>query len=161
MHKFLLVLFAQSRSILPKSGAIQGFPKSTIMHSNFKPEGYNDASPYFIVKDAPRFMKLMKQIFKANELRKYNHPDGSIAHAEMMLGDSVIMLGEASEKFLPVPIVMHVYVPNVDKTFAQAIEAGCEIVKKPIENEVDPDRRGTFKDYLGNMWSVGTQLPKG
>ena len=127
------------------------------MDTNFKPSGYTSVSPYFIVKGAQKFIDLMKTIFNAKELRRYNMPDGSIMHAEIQIDDSVVMLGEASEKFPPVPVVMHVYVPNVDEIFNKAIEAGCEVIEKPKEREGDPDRRATFKDFAGNLWSVGTQ----
>jgi len=53
---------------------------------------------------------------------------------------------------------MHVYVPNVDETFDKAIKADCEIIEQPKQREGDPDRRATFKDFAGNMWSIGTQL---
>ena len=99
----------------------------------------------------------MKEIFNAKELRRYDMPNGSIMHAEIQIDDSVIMIGDSSEKFPPVQIVMHVYVPNVDETFRKAVDAGCEIVEQPTEREGDPDKRGTFKDFAGNMWSVGTQ----
>lgn len=127
------------------------------MTNNFKPSGYNSVSPYFIVNGAQKFIELMKEIFEAKELRRYNMPDGSIMHAEIQIDDSVIMLGDASEKYPAVPIVMHVYVPNVDEIFNKAIAAGCEIIEQPKEREEDPDRRATFKDFAGNMWSVGTQ----
>jgi PhnB protein len=128
------------------------------MEKHFKPKGYNSVSSYFIVNGAQKFIDLMKDIFNATELRRYDHPDGTIMHAEMQIDDSVIMLGDASEKFPPVPSVMHVYVPNVDAVFHRAIDAGCEIIEKPKEREGDPDRRATFKDFAGNVWSVGTQL---
>jgi PhnB protein len=128
------------------------------MNKDFKPTGYNSVSPYFIVGDADRFIDLLKQIFNASILREYRMPDGSVMHAEMQIDDSVIMLGNSSEKYPPVPIVMHVYVSNVDQVFNTAIEAGCEVVERPKESEGDPDRRATFKDFAGNMWSVGTQL---
>jgi len=124
----------------------------------FKPSGYNSVSPYFIVNGAQKFIDLMKNIFDARELRRYEMPDGTIMHAEIQIDDSVIMLGNSSDKFPPVVLVMHVYVSNVDEIFAKAIEAGCEIVEKPKEREGDPDRRATFKDFAGNVWSVGTQL---
>jgi PhnB protein len=128
------------------------------MSSTFKPAGYNSVSPYFIVNGAQKFIDLMKVIFNAKELRRYEMPDGTIMHAEIQIDDSVIMLGDASEKYPAVPIVMHVYVHNVDQVFQKAIEAGCEIIEEPKEREGDPDRRATFKDFAGNMWSVGTQL---
>jgi PhnB protein len=127
------------------------------MNLEYKPKGYNSASPYFIIHGAQRFIDLMKQIFEAKELRRYDMPDGSIMHAEIQIDDSVIMLGESSEKFPPIAMVMHVYVPNVDHTFKKAIDAGCEIIESPQERDGDPDRRATFKDFAGNIWSVGTQ----
>lgn len=130
------------------------------MKNNFKPEGYNSVSPYFIVEEADRFIDLMKKIFDAKPLREYRMPDGSIMHAEIQIDDSVIMLGNASEKYPPVTLVMHVYVADVDETFKKAIDAGCDIVETPKEREGDPDRRATFKDFAGNLWSVGTQLMK-
>ena len=128
------------------------------MNKYFKPTGYNSVSPYFIVNGAQKLIDLMKQIFNATELRRYDLPDGTIMHAEIKIDDSVIMLGDSSDKFPPIPLVIHVYVPNVDETFEKAIDAGCEIVEKPKEGEGDPDRRATFKDFAGNLWSVGTQL---
>jgi len=128
------------------------------MNKSFKPAGYNSVSPYFIVRDAEKFITLLKGIFNATELRRYDMPDGPIMHAEFRIDDSVIMLGEASETYPPVPIVMHVYVPDVDKTFQAAVDAGCEIVENPNVKDGDPDRRATFRDFAGNLWSVGTQL---
>jgi uncharacterized glyoxalase superfamily protein PhnB len=127
------------------------------MGKDFKPAGYNSASPYFIINGAQKFIDLMKEIFGAEELRRYDQPTGRIMHAEIKIDDSVIMLGDSSEKYPPVKLVMHVYVPDVDKTFDKAIKAGCEIVEHPKEREGDTDRRATFKDFAGNLWSVGTQ----
>lgn len=124
----------------------------------YKPKNYNSVSPYFIVDGAQKFIDLMTIIFGARELRRYDRPDGTIMHAEIQIDDSVIMLGDSSDKFPPVQLVMHVYVPNVDETFAKAINEGCEIIENPKEHEGDPDRRATFQDFAGNMWSVGTQL---
>ena len=110
------------------------------------------------MKGSQRFIDLMKRVFNAKDLRRYDNADGSIMHAEIQIDDSVIMVGEASDRYPPVPVVMHVYVPDVDEVFKKAIEAGCEVVEKPKEQEGDPDRRATFKDFAGNMWSVGTQV---
>jgi uncharacterized glyoxalase superfamily protein PhnB len=128
------------------------------MNKTFKPAGYNSVSPYFIVNGAQRLVDLLKNVFNATELRRYDMPDGTIMHAEVQIDDSVIMLGDSSDKYPPIQNVIHVYVPNVDKTFEKAIEAGCEIIERPKQQENDPDRRGTFKDFAGNMWSIGTQL---
>lgn len=128
------------------------------MNKSFKPTGYNSVSPYFIVPDADRFIQLMKDLFDAQELRRYDMPDGSLMHAELMLDDTVIMLGQATEKYPPVPMVMHVYVPDVDAAYNKALDLGCTSMEAPKQREGDPDRRASFKDYAGNWWSVGTQV---
>lgn len=128
------------------------------MNKSFKPSGYNSASPYFVINGAQRLIDLLKRIFEVTELRRFDNPDGTVMHAELKIDDSVIMLADANEKYPPVPMVMHVYVPDVDKTFAAAIAAGCEVIENPKQQEGDPDRRATFKDFGNNMWSVGTQL---
>ena len=128
------------------------------MNKKYKPAGYNSLSPYFIVRGAQKMVDLLKYIFNAKELRRYDNPDGSIMHVEVQIYDSVIMIGDSSEKFPPNHHLIHVYVPDVDKTFNTAISAGCQPVQQPKEREGDPDRRGTFTDFAGNEWSIATQL---
>ena len=128
------------------------------MDKNIKPAEYNSVSPYFIVDDARKLIDFLQKVFDAKELRCFNRPDGKIMHAEILVDDSVLMLADSSDQYPAITLVMHVYVPNADETFEKAINAGCTIVEKPKNNEGDPDRRGTFKDFAGNMWSVGTQL---
>jgi len=74
------------------------------MDKYFKPAGYNSVSPYFIVNGAQRLIDLMKIIFEAKELRRYDMSDGTIMHAEIQIDDSVIMLGDSSDKFPPCSI---------------------------------------------------------
>ena len=123
----------------------------------YKPEGYNSVSPYLIVKGAQRLVDLLKNIFDAKEIRRFDMPDGTIMHIELRIDDSIIMLGDASETYPPIPQVLHVYVPDADKAYSKALEEGCEGVEPPAQREGDPDRRGTFRDFGGNLWSVGTQ----
>lgn len=128
------------------------------MKKEFKPKGYNSVSSYFIVDDAQRLIDLLKKLFNADELRRYDMPDGTIMHAEMKIDDSVIMLANSSEAYPAITLVMHVYVPNVDGLYKKAIDLGCISVEPPKQREGDPDRRATFKDFAGNLWSIGTQL---
>jgi PhnB protein len=124
----------------------------------FKPENYNSVSPYFIVHSAQQLIDLLKSVFNAKELRRYDAPVGTIMHAELLIDDSVIMLGDASEQFPPITLWLHVYVADVDETFNKAIAHGCIAIETPVQKEGDPDKRGTFKDFAGNMWSIGTQV---
>lgn len=122
----------------------------------FKPTGYNSLSPYFIVENAPRFVQLMKDLFGAEELRSYTRPDGMLMHVELRLDDSVIMLSEATPDYPPNEFLIHLYVPDAREAYKKAIELGCEGIQEPIQKD-DPDIRGMFKDFNGNVWTVGTQ----
>lgn len=127
------------------------------MDKKFKPDGYNSVSPYFIVNGAQKLIDLLKQLFNATELRRYDMPDGTIMHAELQIDDSVVMIGDSSEQYPPNTQLIHVYVSNVDDTFSKAINLGCVSEKEPKQEGGDPDKRGTFKDFAGNLWSIGTQ----
>lgn len=124
---------------------------------DFKPTGYTSVSPYLIVKDAKRLANLLQQIFNAQPLRKYENENGRIVHMEVRLDDSVIMMSDGSESYPPQPFLLHVYVPDVHSTFKKATDAGCQVVEQPINREGDPDTRGMFKDFDGNLWTVSTQ----
>ncbi|WP_172998914.1 hypothetical protein [Kroppenstedtia eburnea] len=78
-------------------------------------------------------------------------------HVELRIDDTVIMVGDSSEQFPANHLLIHVYVPDVDEVFSRALELECVPVEEPKESEGDPDRRGTFKDFAGNIWSVATQ----
>lgn len=127
-------------------------------HPAYKPAGYNSVSPYFVIRDAERFIELLETVFGAKGLRRYHRPDGSIMHAEMKIDDSVIMVGGANETYKQSPLMIHVYVDDVDAVFQKALDAGCETVEAPKQREGDPDRRGSFLDFAGNFWSIGTQI---
>lgn len=130
------------------------------MSKAYKPAGYNSVSPYFVVDDAKRLIELLIQIFDAKPLRTYDMPDGTIMHAEIKIDDSVLMFGNASDQFPANKILTHIYVRDVDTTFERAIDLGCEVLEKPKERVGDPDRRGSFIDFAGNTWSIGTQVKK-
>ncbi|MFN8255716.1 MAG: VOC family protein [Bacteroidales bacterium] len=128
------------------------------MNKQFKPDGYNSVSPYIMVDDPKRFMDMLLQIFDAKEMRKFVRADGSIMHAEIQVDDSIIMLAEANDKYPSYQLWLHIYVQDVDAVFDKAVRYGCEVVERPVQKDGDHDRRGTFKDFAGNYWAVGTQL---
>lgn len=128
------------------------------MNETWKPAGYNAASPYLIVAGARRLLEFLKQTFDAEELRIFSLPDGRLAHGEVRIHDTVIMLAEATPDWPAVPQHIHVYVPDVDATFQRAIDAGGVVVQPVTEREGDPDRRGGVKDPGGNSWWISTQV---
>lgn len=124
---------------------------------NYKPQSYNSLSPYLIIDDAQRLVDLLKILFNATELRRYDHDNGKIAHVELKLDDTVIMISNSTDEYTANTTMLHVYVPDVFKTFNLAIELGCEAVEPPKTIEGDPDTRGLFYDFAGNFWAVSTQ----
>lgn len=127
------------------------------MQQPFKPAGYNSVSPYIISSDAQKLADLLAGIFASTITRRYDLPDGKIMHAEIRIDDSIVMFADSNEKYPPNQSVLHVYVPDVDAVFAKAMAAGCKQLQAAEQKEGDPDKRGTFTDFDGNMWSVSTQ----
>jgi uncharacterized glyoxalase superfamily protein PhnB len=128
------------------------------MSKEYKPAGYNSVSPYLVVKGAQKMIDILKEIFNGKELRRYDMPDGTIMHAEVQIDDSVIMIADSSDKYPPNQHLIHIYVSNVDEIFKKALSMGCQAEEQPKERDGDPDRRGSFKDFAGNSWAIGTQL---
>ena len=123
----------------------------------YKPNNYNSLSPYLIVENAEKLVDLLKTIFGARELRRFDHENGTIAHIELELDDSILMISNSTENYPANTTMLHIYVPDVFKTFDLAIKNGCVIIEKPVNKEGDPDIRGSFYDCAGNYWAVSTQ----
>ncbi len=128
------------------------------MSTIFKPHNYNSLSPYLIVDNAQNFIDFTKKIFNAKQLRRFDRENGKIAHCEIQIDDTVIMVSDSLENFPANKTMLHIYVADVFKTFEKAIENGCEIIERPINKKGDPDIRGSFYDFAGNYWAVSTQI---
>lgn len=124
----------------------------------WKPEGYPEVSPYLVVAGAESTIEFLEQLFAATTLRRYDAPGGGVMHAELRIGDSVVMIGDAGADWPPVPAFLHVYVEDVDAVYRRALELGGEPVQEPQRKGDDPDRRGGFRDPGGNTWWIGTQV---
>ena len=125
--------------------------------TTYKPDNYNSLSPYLIVDNAQKLVDLLTVIFNAKTLRRFDHEDGKIAHIELQIDDSVIMISNSTENYGATKTMLHIYVPDVFKTFDKAIELNCEIIEKPHNKQRDLDTRGSFFDFAGNYWAVSTQ----
>ena len=127
----------------------------------YKPAGYNSVSVYLVANGAQRVIDFLTAVFGATPLRRYDNTDGTIMHAEVRVDDTVIMLGEASTQHPPALGFVHVYVPDVDATYARALAAGAQSIQAPSTRDGDPDKRGGVKDPAGNTWYFATQLTEG
>ncbi|OCK53043.1 extradiol dioxygenase [Chryseobacterium sp. CBo1] len=123
----------------------------------YKPQNYNSLSPYLIIENAKKLVDLLKAIFNAKELRRFDHENGKIAHCELLIDDTIIMLSDSTEDYPANKSMLHLYVPDVLETFDRAVEQGLQIIERPVNKPNDPDTRGSFYDFAGNYWSVSTQ----
>lgn len=121
------------------------------------PDGYPVITPYLVVKGAAEFIEFMKDALGATEIRRFPGPGGRIMHAEVRLGDSVIMLGDASGESRPWTAMLHVYTEDCDAAYERALRAGCTSVREPSDNP-DGDRRGGVDDRWGNQWWFATHV---
>jgi len=123
---------------------------------SFKPEGYPSLSPYLITNRAADVIAFLTAAVDGSELLRFERDDGSIQHAEVRIDDSVVMMGEATAGWPAEPGHVHVYVPDVDATYASALAAGGVSVAQPSRGD-DPDRRCGVRDPGGNTWWFSTR----
>jgi uncharacterized glyoxalase superfamily protein PhnB len=121
----------------------------------WKPSGYNSASPYLVTADAEGTLDFLEAVFDGRRLRRHDHPDGKVMHAEIQIDDTVIMIGGAQAGWPAVPMHVHVYVPNVDETYRRALAHGGTPVQEPVRKG-DEDKRGGVKDPGGTTWWIAT-----
>ncbi len=127
------------------------------MTQSYKPEGYASVSVYVMADGAQRVIDFLKKTFDAQQLRRFDGPDGSIMHAEVRIDDTVVMISDGGGQFPAFPVWIHVYVPDVDATYRRALAAGGVSVQEPVQKG-DPDRRCGVKDPAGNTWWISTQV---
>src|SRR5438309_1028245 len=129
------------------------------------PSGYHSVTPYLVVNDASRAIEYYKQAFKAKETVRMAGPGGKIGHAELKIGDSMIMLsdempgsGNRSPQSLGgSPVSIFLYVENVDSTFNEAVKAGAK-ADKPPQDMFWGDRFGALTDPFGHIWALATHI---
>jgi PhnB protein len=129
------------------------------------PDGYHSATPYLIVKGAAAAIDFYKDAFGAIEMFRMAGPGGRIGHAEIRIGDSVIMLADehpdtvnrSPSSLGGSSVGIMLYVDDVDATFARAMELGAK-AQRPLADQFYGDRNGTLKDPFGHVWTVATHI---
>lgn len=124
--------------------------------TNF-PKDYQQVMPYMAVKDAAGLMQFMMNTFDAREKMRFMADEHKIAHAEVTIGDSVIMIADAAGELPANSTGCFVFVPDADAVYSKAIVAGCTPVLPMRDNPYG--RSGGFKDPYGNTWWVKTHDP--
>ena len=121
------------------------------------PDGYHTVTPYLVVRNAPRLIDFLQQAFGATELMRSLRPDGSVMHAEVSIGDSRVMIGEASDAWTPMPGCVHLYVVDTDALYHLALQAGATSLREPT-NQFYGDRMAGVQDPVGNQWWIATRV---
>jgi PhnB protein len=128
-----------------------------------QPDGYHAVTPYLVVKDAAGAIDYYKKVFGAKELFRLSGPDGRIGHAELKIGDSVVMLADEAPQMGSLspptiggsPVRLLIYVDDVDKIVPRAVAAGAKILR-PVADQFYGDRAGDIEDPYGHRWHVAT-----
>ncbi len=127
------------------------------------PSGYHTATPYLVVRGCAKAIEFYQQAFGARELHRMAGPAGNIMHAEIQIGDSILMLADefpqmdawSPEKYGGSPTSLLLYVENADACFAQAVKAGATALMPPADMFWG-DRYGKLKDPFGHQWAIAT-----
>ncbi len=120
------------------------------------PEGYHTVTPYLVVQDVEALITFLKEAFDAEETERVPGLDGITRHAEVRIGDSVVMMGAARGR-QPVPGMLYVYTEDVDAAYSRALKAGGESIAQP-ESQFYGDRTAGVKDSQGNVWYMATRV---
>jgi PhnB protein len=128
------------------------------------PAGLRTVTPHITVNGAARFSEFLTRAFNGVELRRAEGPGGGLMHAEMRIGDSVIIFNDDFPAFHKTPLVsegrlpvaFQIYVPDADATYAQAVAAGCQATM-PLSDMFWGDRYGQVKDPFGFTWAIATR----
>ena len=121
------------------------------------PAGYHTVTPYIMTDSVRDLLAFTQNGLGAEILEKMEMPDGAVMHAEIRIGDSIIMMGQAREDAPSMPTMLYLYVEDCDAAYQKAIDAGAISEREP-EDQFYGDRSGGVKDPLGNQWWFGTRI---
>ncbi len=119
------------------------------------PDGYHAVSPYLVVRSAARLIDFTREVFGAREKERIARPDGTIMHAEVIIGDSVVMIGEPASDAEASPAMLYVYLEDVDAAYQRALAARATELQPP-KDQLYGDRTAGVRDPFGNRWWMAT-----
>ena len=141
--------------LFPGGGAMETIPAATeTMQKTGR--GAHTLIPYFVVEGASEFLEFVTRAFGAAERLRVPLPNGKLMHAETSIGDSLLEVGDASERYPAARFPLHLYVEDADAVHARAIQAGATSLYAPTD-QVYGDREGGVEDRWGNHWYIGTR----
>jgi len=121
------------------------------------PEGYGAVTPYLIVKDADKLLKFVSTVFDARVHEEHRLPDGTVMHADVIIGEAHVMMGQVNDKWREMLGAILVYVPDADATYHRALAAGGTSVQE-LTTHFYGDRSGGVTDPCGVTWWISTHV---
>ncbi len=145
------------RSATVKDAAGNVWYIATHKGESYIPEGLHNVNVYLHPRRAEPLIAFLKRAFGAQEVAKYASPDGVVHHAQIRIGDSVVEMGEAHDKYDLMPAMFYLYVPNVDAVYRQTVAAGATSFQEPTDQPYG-DRQAGVRDAFGNTWYIATHI---
>jgi PhnB protein len=131
-----------------------GQPKRTVRPI---PEGFHAITSYLTVPGVPKLIEFLEKAFDARLIMRMDGPGGAVMHAEMRIGDSIVMMGEPQGPWQPRPCNLYLYVNDCDAAYRSAIEAGAKSLNEP-KDQFYGDRTAAIEDLSGNNWWIATHV---
>ena len=127
------------------------------MAASVIPPGYHTVTPYLTVEGVASLLDFLQKAFDATVIERMDGPDGTVMHAEVRIGDSVVMMGDTAGRFPAMPATLYMYVPDCDALYKRAIDAGATSISAPAD-QFYGDRHGGVTDPSGNRWYIATRI---
>lgn len=121
------------------------------------PDGYHTVTPYLIVPDVDGMIDFLKDVFAAEERSRALDGEGNVMHAEVQVGDSIVMMAQSNDEYPPTHSMLHVYLEDVDEAYQRALAAGATVIRE-LSDEFYGDRTGGVQGPFGNQWWLATHV---
>lgn len=151
---------ARLQADLERKASMTTAPAKVPTQTHYVPKGFHTLTPYLVVKGAGKLLDFCHQAFGAQVRVRVPLPDGTLQHAELQIGNSMLEMGDAGGKWEPLAAALHLYVPDADAVYERAIAAGATSLYAPMDQPYG-DREGGIADPCGNSWYIATHRATG
>src|SRR2546425_10526714 len=129
----------------------------SVTKANPIPQDYGTVTPYLIVDGVPRLIDFLRETFHAEERARINDREDHVGHAEIKIGNSIVMMADSTPQYNPIPSQLYVYVDNVDDVYKRGLKAGGTSEQEPA-TQFYGDRTAAVKDPTGNVWWIASRV---
>src|SRR5436309_13216299 len=131
--------------------------QSVTSNANPTPQNYGTVTPYFVVDGVPRLIDFLRETFHVEERARINDKEDHVGHAEIKIGNSIVMMADSTPQYNPIPSQLYVYIDNVDEAYRRGLKAGGISEQEPT-TQFYGDRTAAGKDPTGNVWWIASHI---